>query len=119
MNRRSGLIVTAGLFVAALSCASAANAAGDDFCRDYARTAVRQARAVIDSGRCDWVVRDGSSARWSTDWRAHFNWCLGASYDKANSEREIRHRGVDRCMHRDWDRDERDRDDRDRGDRER
>ena len=116
MNRRSGLIVTAGL-LAALGSASTADAAGESFCRDYARAAVRQVHAVTDSGHCEWIVRQDSDAgRWSTDWRSHYNWCLGASYDRANSEREARHRAVDRCMRRGEDRDDRDRGDWDRGD---
>ena len=104
MLRRAGLIMTAGLLAAVFGSASTASAANAEFCRDYARSAVRQAQAVMNSGRCEWIFRNGSQARWSTDWRVHFNWCLSTGYDNANREREARHEAVQRCMQRGWDR---------------
>jgi hypothetical protein len=29
-------------------------------------------------------------ARWSSDFRVHYDWCLGASFEAANAERNAR-----------------------------
>jgi len=35
--------------------------------------------------------------RWSTDFHNHFNWCLSASRDQADSERDARRDVLDDC----------------------
>ncbi len=90
----------AGLFVLSLGAATASQAANEDFCRDYARAAERQVHKAIDSGSCGWAI-DRNPARWTTDYHAHFDWCLGASYDDANRERNARRAVLEHCAS-DW-----------------
>jgi hypothetical protein len=89
----------------------AAHAAGDGFCRDYARAAVNQVRGAMAHYRCDWRT-DRDPARWSTDWRVHYDWCRGVSRDQASDEREARRNALEHCARgRDHDHDhDRDRD---------
>ena len=73
---------------------SAVRAADPRFCREYAESAVDQARRAFDSRRCEREVR---GPRWSTNYREHFDWCLGARFEDARREREIRHDILERC----------------------
>lgn len=75
----------------------AATAADPRFCHDYAESAVDQTRRAFDNRRCE---REAHGPRWSTHYRGHFDWCLGARYEDARREREIRHEILERC----WDR---------------
>jgi len=77
------------LLIVSLSAALpvATNAAEPGFCRDYAATAVRQVQAALSVPRC----RPGMNGpRWAVEYRVHFDWCLGASYDAAHSEQAAR-----------------------------
>ncbi len=76
---------------------SRAWAADPRFCREYADSAVDQAHRAINSRRCE---REAHGPRWSTHHHFHFDWCLGARYEDARREREIRHEFLERC----WDR---------------
>lgn len=78
--------------------AASANAADRGFCHDYSRAAVRQVRLAMSHPRCDWRV-DNNPARWSTDWRAHFTWCLGVDRGQADAERDARKATLDHCVH--------------------
>jgi hypothetical protein len=75
---------------------AAARAADPNFCQDYARAAMNQVRIAHDFGSCASRIGGG---RWSYDYNRHFNWCLGAPYEAAQSEREFRRRFLDRCTH--------------------
>jgi hypothetical protein len=64
-----------------------AQAADPAFCRDYARAALNQVRIALATPSC----RAGlQGARWSADFRVHFDWCVGASYPAVQSERGAR-----------------------------
>jgi hypothetical protein len=72
-------------------------AANPDFCRDYANAAVNQACAAWNNWRCR---RGAEPPRWSTAWRDHYNWCLGAYWENARREREFRREHLERCRYR-------------------
>jgi hypothetical protein len=71
-------------------------AADPEFCEHYARAAVNQSRIAHEYGSC--ASRAGGN-RWSGDYRKHFNWCVGAPYEAAESERTFRQRFLDHCTH--------------------
>ena len=100
MSRKLTVVLSAAFLMASSVAVSSAQAAGEDFCRDYARAAVRQVRGADMHRRCDWRV-DNNPARWSTDWRAHFDWCRGVTREQADAERDARTRTLERCAHRD------------------
>jgi hypothetical protein len=75
-------------FVAAGALATSAQAASPDFCRDYARNAVRQYHEGEDHHRCEDRMR--GDPRWSPDFRYHYNWCLTAHRDQAEQGNEQR-----------------------------
>jgi hypothetical protein len=72
---------------------SAAQAAPDGFCRDYARAAVRQVEVARAVRACD----RGTGPRWTTDYRVHFDWCLGAPIPAVESERHARTNWIRNC----------------------
>jgi hypothetical protein len=64
-----------------------ARAAGPDFCRDYAHAAENQVRGGLNNPRCIPGMR---GERWSSEFRVHYDWCLGVSREAADRERDIR-----------------------------
>ena len=74
-----------------------ADAADPGFCGDYARAAVNQARIGYSVPYCAPGMR---GARWSENFRTHYDWCLGAPYGAAQSEREIRREYLISCRGR-------------------
>ena len=66
---------------------SAAQAADPGFCRTYAQAAQNQVRTALRSPRCRAGIE---GARWSSDRKVHFDWCLTASRADADSERGAR-----------------------------
>ena len=89
--------LTAGLIGAGLLLATAAStalAAPPPFCRGYAGAALNQVRVALAIPRC----RAGlEGARWSSDFRVHYDWCLGAPPGAAAEEREARTIHIRRC----------------------
>ncbi len=77
--------------------ATSVQAAPPDFCRDYARSAVDQARFGYSQRFC---AEGMGGARWNSDWRAHYEWCRGAPYEAVERERSIRHHYLERCRYR-------------------
>jgi hypothetical protein len=65
----------------------AAHAADPGFCRGYATAAIRQVRGALNHPR---RLPGLQGTRWSADFNVHYNWCLGASYAQAGSERDAR-----------------------------
>ena len=91
--------LAAGAFAALIivSAAGPAVCADREFCRDYAQAALRQVRAGIRHERC--VTHMDDVARWSPEFRNHFQWCLHVSKDTASDQREARHRVLAMCAH--------------------
>jgi hypothetical protein len=74
----------AGLLLASVT---AASAAGERACEDYAHAAIVQVRGGLSIPRCEPGMR---GARWSAEWRVHYDWCRGASYPELAAERDAR-----------------------------
>lgn len=86
--------LAAAAVFAAMLIAAAARAADPNFCRDYAAAAVRQFNGAFAVPRC----RGGMNGpRWSPEFYVHYDWCLGAPYDAASRERDIRRQYIDAC----------------------
>ena len=75
-----------------------ANAASHEFCEDYARSAVNQAKDAARHERCRYLFKEGP--RWNEDYRPHYDWCRGVDRHAADDERRARRRSLDRCLDR-------------------
>jgi hypothetical protein len=71
----------------------AAQAAPPGFCRDYAAAAVRQ----VELARAIPACNRGAGPRWTTDYRVHFQWCLGAAPGIVEAERAARTNWLRHC----------------------
>ena len=71
-------------------------AAGPEFCREYANTAVRQAHRVRELSRCVRAV-EINPARWTERFAVHYDWCRGVPAPEANAERAARRVHLERC----------------------
>ena len=71
----------------------AAQAADPGFCRDYATAAVRQVEAARSIPACN----RGVGARWTADFRVHFDWCLSAAPAAVEAERNARTNWIRSC----------------------
>jgi hypothetical protein len=89
-------VAVAALLVILVNGATPVVAASPGFCRDYARNAIRQTETGYSVPRCR---RGMQPPRWTTDFRIHYDWCIGASYRAADAEREIRHRYLEHCLY--------------------
>jgi hypothetical protein len=74
-----------------------ARAADPGFCRQFAKAAISQVRGALADPRCGAGVQ---GARWSTDFAAHYEWCLGASPAAAGADRDARTRVLRACTSR-------------------
>ena len=66
---------------------TAAQAADPAFCKQYSKAALSQVRAGLSNSRCAGGLQ---GARWSSEFAVHYEWCLGASFGAAGSERDAR-----------------------------
>jgi hypothetical protein len=87
--------VLASAAVLAVGLAAPAQAMDPYFCQGYARTAISQAHQAERRPRCNYLLSQGT--RWSFDYRAHYDWCLGAGPGQANGERQARWAALNRC----------------------
>lgn len=62
-------------------------AADPAFCRQYARAALVQVRGALASPHCGAGLQ---GTRWSAEFSAQYEWCLGASPEAAAAERDAR-----------------------------
>jgi hypothetical protein len=69
-------------------------AADPDFCRDYAHKAMEQVHQAERVRSCGYLLGSG---RFSPDWQAHYNWCLGAHHHEADEEWRRRHEALEHC----------------------
>jgi hypothetical protein len=67
--------------------ATAAQAANERACEDYAHAAIVQVRAGLSVPRCEGGMR---GTRWSPEWRVHYEWCRTVSFREMESERIAR-----------------------------
>jgi hypothetical protein len=89
----------AGLILAALLVAAPTivRAADPAFCKQYARGALVQAREGLASSRCGAGLQ---GARWSSEFSAHYEWCLEASGKAIAAERDARTKVLKGCADR-------------------
>jgi hypothetical protein len=87
-------LVLAVLLVAAPTIVRAADPA---FCKQYARGALVQAREGLASARCGAGLQ---GTRWSSDFSAHYEWCLEASREAIAAERDARTKVLKGCADR-------------------
>jgi hypothetical protein len=73
---------------------TAAHAADPGFCKQYAQAALTQVRGGLVNPACASGLQ---GARWSTDFAVHYEWCLGASFGAAGTERDMRTRYLRGC----------------------
>lgn len=94
-NLKSSLAcsATTAAIVMIFAAVSPATAAPPDFCRDYATAAVRQVRLARAIPACD----RGTGPRWTTDYRVHFDWCIGAPPGAVEAERNARTNWIRSC----------------------
>jgi hypothetical protein len=72
-------------------------AAAPAFCRQYARAALVQVRGALASPHCGAGLQ---GTRWSAEFPAHYEWCLGASPQATAAERDARTRYLRGCSDR-------------------
>jgi hypothetical protein len=77
-------LVLSAFLISGLTVARAADPA---FCRQYTQAALNQVRAGLSNARCAGGLQ---GARWSSDSAVHYEWCLGASFGAAGTERDAR-----------------------------
>jgi hypothetical protein len=88
-----GKMFAAGVAVS-LATFACGNASAEDrleFCRDYARTAEHQVRRAHEM-HCGL-----SGPRWTGEYRAHFDWCMGVHREQAEGEQHARHESLRAC----------------------
>ena len=73
---------------------TAAHAADPAFCKPYAKAALSQVRGGLIDPAC---ASHFQGTRWSTDFAAHYEWCLGVSLGAAGDERDARTQYLRSC----------------------
>ncbi len=96
MSKGLKLLAVFGALGVSMTIISTVQAAPAGFCRDYATAAVRQVGIARSTPACN----RGTGARWTTDYRVHFNWCLGAAPDAIEAERGARTNWIRSCRGR-------------------
>jgi hypothetical protein len=86
MHKRLPAAVIIGI-VALCSGLNAAQAADQTYCRGYASAALNQVRGALSNPAC---VGGAQGARWSRDYKVHYDWCLARSYAATGEERDAR-----------------------------
>jgi hypothetical protein len=76
---------------------TAAHAADPAFCKPYAKAALSQVRGGLIDPAC---ASHFQGTRWSTDFAAHYEWCLGISAGDADAEKDARTRYLKGCIGR-------------------
>jgi hypothetical protein len=96
MSIGSKSLLGCGVVAACAFTFSVAQAAPERFCRDYATAAVRQVDLMHAVPACN----RGTGARWTTDFRIHFDWCMGQPIDAVEAERAARTNWIRSCRGR-------------------
>jgi hypothetical protein len=86
-------LLSCGIAAASAMTFSAAQAADPGFCREYAMAAVRQ----VELSRSILACNRGVGPRWTSDYRVHFDWCVGAPYATVRAERAARTNWMRSC----------------------
>ena len=86
MSIRLSVAIAMASSVVLLSGANAF-AADREFCGQYAHAAENQVHAGRSVPSC---ANGMQGVRWSSDFRVHYDWCLGASFAEIGAERDAR-----------------------------
>jgi hypothetical protein len=97
MARKLPDIAGLALSVLVVAAPTIVRAADPAFCKQYARGALVQAREGLASPRCG-VGLQGT--RWSSEFSAHYEWCLEASREAVAAERDARTKVLKGCADR-------------------
>ena len=97
MAKRRQLTVACVVSMFLISGLIAVQAADLAFCKKYTQAALNQVRAGMTNPRCAGGLQ---GARWSTDFAVHYEWCLGASFGAAGTERDARTQYLRGCTGR-------------------
>jgi hypothetical protein len=91
------LMAVSALWVVLVAGSGTARGADPVFCKSYARAALVEAREGLASPRCGASLQ---GSRWSTEFSAHYEWCLEASRDDIAVERQARAKVLKGCTDR-------------------
>jgi hypothetical protein len=97
MANRLPLTAALVLSISFISGLTAADAADPGFCKQYAQAALNQVRGGLANPRCAGGLQ---GSRWSSDFAVHYEWCLGASFGAAGTERDARTQYLRGCTGR-------------------
>jgi hypothetical protein len=95
---KNPLLSGAALAIALNFAAPAVQAADVEFCKEYARGAVSQVRTAAKHRRCEGLLNQ--EGRWSSNYKAHYEWCREVKRDQVRSERNERKRELEDCSRR-------------------
>jgi hypothetical protein len=91
----AGASALAALAISGALCviSGAAYAADPAYCAQYARLALHETRVNMETPGCF----KGYDGRWHLDYQRHYSWCLTASVEAVNAERDYRRMRVAQC----------------------
>jgi hypothetical protein len=95
MTKKLPFAVILSIFLA--SGMTTTRAADPGFCKQYAQAALNQVCGGLAIPSCGSGLQ---GARWSSDFAVHYQWCLGASFGAAGTERDARTRQLRACSGR-------------------
>jgi hypothetical protein len=88
---RVAAIISLTAICSGLTAAQAANA---EYCKGYASAAIHQVRGARSNPAC---AAGAQGARWSQDYRVHYDWCLGQPFAATGEERDARANYLQSC----------------------
>ena len=81
------MLSAVGALMVCLWATADGQAADRGFCEQYAQAALVQVKGGHANRACAAGLQ---GARWSSDYKVHYDWCLGASFQAAGAERDAR-----------------------------
>ena len=94
-NQIGGLaLVILSVSGALVGAPSASRAADPAYCDQYAKLAIHETEVNMATAGCF----KGFDNRWHLDYQRHYEWCLTASYDAVNAERDYRRMRIAQCQ---------------------
>ena len=88
------------VLVSLVACAFAMPAAAvtQEFCADYAQTAVDQYQQAVKSPDCQPIIQQ-NQLRWQPIYQNHYNGCKMLGRTVSESEQEARRQAIAQCVH--------------------
>jgi hypothetical protein len=88
------LSVAGVVLVVCLSGLADVQAADRASCEQYAQAALVQVKGGLANRACAGSLK---GTRWSPDYKVHYDWCLGASFQAVGAERDARTAQLKAC----------------------